>query len=128
MIIHYTDAGRAVGGFASIERLDCSVRAVAIALGLPYASAHAKLSAFGRQTGGLLYNSPTFFLQHLGLEQRPDLSCRTVATALRDMGPTGRFIVRVYRHVFAVVDGVVHDLPADCPKPTARVRMVYQVI
>ena len=122
MKIIHTDAGRSVGG----ERLDCSVRAVAIALQVPYALAHEKLRALGRQDGCVLYHCSSVFMDGLGLIQRPDLSCRTVANALGDMA-TGRFIVRVYAHVFAVVDGFIHDLPGGCPSPRTNVEMVYEV-
>ena len=126
MILHYTDAGRASSGFAAVERLDCSVRAVAIALRLSYAQAHGKLKALGRRTGCKLYKSPAVFLDGLGLVQRPDLSCRTVATAVRYM-TEGRFIVRVPQHVFAVIDGIIFDTREDAPLPGRRVRMVYEV-
>ena len=126
MILHYTDAGRASSGFAAVERLDCSVRAVAVALRLSYAQAHGKLKALGRRTGCKLYGTPAAFLDGLGLIQRPDLSCRTVDKAVRYM-TEGRYIVRIAGHVFAVVNGVVHDTREDAPLPRARVRMVYEV-
>src|SRR6185369_557229 len=64
MIIKTSDGGRSASGID--ERLDCSVRATAIALGLSYAEAHGKLKALGRRTGCRLYKSPKVFTQHLG--------------------------------------------------------------
>lgn len=116
----YSDGGRCEAGVK--EQLDCTVRASAIALCLTYKEAHAKLAALGRKPrsrvkywGGIP--------ESLGLETREDLCCMTVARALAGM-KRGRFVVRIARHVFAVVDGVYYD--ETVIKPGARVRMVYE--
>lgn len=105
------------------ERADCSVRATAAALGLDYSEAHQRLAALGRKRNrGVKYR---LIAAELGLEARPDLSARTLGKILPDM-QSGRFVVRVYRHVFAVVNGLIVD-----NKPTnlnCRVKMVYQVL
>jgi hypothetical protein len=117
--VQLTDCGRSESGFA--ERADCTVRATAAALGIKYDEAHAKLAALGRKDRARFK-----FQKHaaaLGLETRPDLTCQTVEKALKEM-QRGRFVVRVARHVFAVVNGTVLDMMP--PKPKARVKMVYQ--
>ncbi len=102
------------------ETKDCTVRATAIALDIPYARAHEQLAALGRKPRqGVTYSHCT---DKLGLRYRPDLSCciwRTLAPKLA----TGRFVVRVAHHVFAVVGG----LASEYVKPGKRIKMVYEV-
>jgi hypothetical protein len=98
------------------------VVAYSVARGVPYAEAHAKLSEIGRKRGCSIH-----WRKHaecLGFEMRPEFSCMTVEKALAAM-PPGRFVVRIARHVFAVVDGVATDRNA--LKLGARVQMVYEL-
>lgn len=105
----YTDGGRKASGLSG-EQLDCTVRAFAIARDVPYIEAHAELSRLGRPSG-------RGFKFRIVQAKRPDLFSRTeltkgkrkrVSTLLRTL-KTGRHVLRIHRHVFAVVDGVVHD-------------------
>jgi len=115
-----TDCGKAAE-FAKDKR-DCTVRATATVLGIDYSDAHSRLAALGRKTNHRwLYQGDN--IEKLGLEQVPELSCRTLASILHEMSQ-GRFVVRVHRHVFAVINGVVHD--AWPQKPGRRVKMVYK--
>ena len=105
------------------ERADCTVRATAAAMEIPYHEAHAKLAALGRKPrGGWHFKGKN--AERLGLELRGDLSGRTLAKILPDLAH-GRFVVRHARHVFAVIDGTVVDWKE--PNPGLRVKMVYQL-
>jgi len=108
---NHTDGGRTASGLSG-EQLDCTVRAFAIARGVPYIEAHAELSRLGRLPG-------KGFKFRVVAQKRPDLFTRQylpkgerrrVRTLLRTL-PPGRHVLRIHRHVFAVVDGIVHD---DC--------------
>jgi hypothetical protein len=116
-IVHYCERGR--------ESRDCTVRAVAAAFNLPYDEAHARLAELGRKPRkGFDFRIGK--VQSLGkIECRPDLCCLRIESLWPSL-EKGRFIVKVPHHVFAVVDGVAHDLFA--PKPRQRVKMVYEVI
>ena len=119
-----TDGGRAA---ASIQdRNDCTVRALAIASGIPYAAAHALLKAHGRKQGKGVLTAVVIdaFKDHLGdyVRTSPFMSERpTVASFLRDQ-PKGTFVVAVRGHVFAVIDGVQHDNGEGLYKPRCRVK------
>lgn len=117
--IHYTDAGRK--GFDPRERRDCTVRATAVVLDIPYADAHALLTKHGRKPRqGCYYGK---FADKLGLEARPELSCKRLETILPDL-QKGRFVVSIPSHVFAVLDGVIYDLRE--PKDKTPIDMVYE--
>lgn len=115
-LVHYCERGN--------ERRDCTVRAVAAAFKLSYLEAHKKLAELGRKPKrGFEFRIGK--VQTLGkIECRPDLCCASVGIIWPAL-QTGRFIVKVPRHVFAVIDGVAHDLIE--PKPKQRVKMVYEV-
>jgi hypothetical protein len=121
MKIEITDAGRSQSGID--EKLDCTVRATAIAFGVPYLEAHAKLSAAGRKRKRK-FSFRADSIENLGFELRPDLSCMTVEKAVSQI-PSGRFVLRISGHVFAVVDGTIYDNKP--VKPKARVKMAYEV-
>jgi hypothetical protein len=114
-----TDSGRRAEGFCG-ETNDCTVRATAILLNQKYAEAHAALAQCGRKPkDGFNYPKAA---KKLGLQPRPEFSCKTVQRVLQEL-PPGRFVLRISKHVFAVVDGVVYD--TWLPKAKARVKMVY---
>lgn len=121
MKIELMDGGKKEQGYAD-ERRDCTVRATAIALGIPYQEAHEKLAKLGRKNNhGFKYSlAATSF----NFELRPDLCCRTIAKILPEM-QQGRFVVRVNHHVFAVINGTIYDLIQI--KDGQRAKMVYQV-
>lgn len=115
-----TDSGRKASGIK--EKADCTVRAVAEVFGLQYTEAHEKMKELGRKNRCAV----KFFklVDALGLERRPDLSCMTVAKALPEM-KSGKFIVRIARHVFSVIDGVAYDKwPVN---GNSRVLMAYEL-
>jgi len=105
----YTDGGRRADNF-HFERKDCTVRALAIASDQPYSWAHGILKSLGRPTGkGFRFSTAA---THLALTEhaQPKRGCgrSRVKTAIRKYAK-GRFIFRIRGHVFAVVDGVIHD-------------------
>jgi len=106
-----TDGGRA-GSRRPRQSKDCTVRAVALARNIPYDAAYDLLHEAGRKC------SRGFHVQRwLGdqawatkipfpaVKGQPRMNPATFTKQL----PTGRFICRVAKHVFAVIDGVVHD-------------------
>lgn len=96
---------------------DCTVRAVCVALGCSYGQAEGVLRVNGRRHNRAM---PTRnFVQALrdmrGLHNVRMKPC-TLAKFLR-LYPQGVYLIRKYKHCFAVVDGVVcdlHEAPADC--------------
>ena len=102
------------------ERNDCTVRATAIAFNTTYAVAHARMAELGRKPRkGARY---VFAAPRLGLVERRDLYASTWKTLAPKLA-SGRFVVRVAHHVFAVVDGV----PSEYVKPLKRIKSVYEV-
>lgn len=106
------------------ERNDCAVKALAVALGVGYATAHAALARAGRKPGRstptwmtdaaarslgfLLVDHKSAVKRRLGvrsknmtvrqLSQRPDI--------LKAFGPC---LIRVRGHIMGARDGVIHD-------------------
>lgn len=115
-IVQYCERGN--------ERCDCTVRAVAAAFKLSYTEAHEKLAALGRKPNrGFEFRIG--IIQNLGnIECRPDLCCVSVGKIWPAL-QSGRFIVKITDHVYAVIDGEAHDLME--PNPRQRVEMIYEV-
>ncbi len=122
MAVKITDAGRADS--IGKERDDCTVRALALCLDIPYMDAYVKMALLGRKKNkGFPFRLPNLGSLAKKFEIRPDLSCRMLGKALPEM-QSGRFIVRIRRHVFAVINGEILDrVPL---KTTERIKMVYQ--
>lgn len=118
----YNDGGRQAAGFKGATG-DCVTRATAIATGKPYREVYDALNALGRQervrpgskrsrarTG---VARPIFdrYLTALNWQWVPTMrigqGCNVHLAA--DELPGGPLIVRVSKHVTAVIDGVVHD-------------------
>jgi len=108
--LRITDAGRNAAGLRG-EQKDCTVRAFAVARNVPYIEAHKALHELGRRLG-------RGFKFRIVAEKRPDLFTRQqfakgnrkrVKTLLRDHKFPGRYVFRITGHVFAVVDGIIHD-------------------
>lgn len=119
------DGGRKEAGFKGSAG-DCVVRAVAIASGRPYREVYDVLSEGcraqrvtrrGRKKSsardGVTIGRKWFkeYMQALGFEWVP---CMKIGTGcrvhlVREELPMGRLVVRVSKHVCAVIDGVIHD-------------------
>jgi hypothetical protein len=129
---------RAKGGHPEESR-DCSVRALATAVGLPYETAHAVMAAAGRSPRKPWWTERGLkVLAEVGAIKFSevkliDWSGRSESTALfrsfeLDKGefsrrrfkavtiggllkrlPAGRYVCHTRDHAFALIDGVVHD-------------------
>lgn len=101
------DGGRQAAGFN--EKLDCTVRAVAIALNMSYSSAHSLLTAYGRKDRHC-YNLGWFLSHGMGQWLAEDYSttCHTLGQFVQ-AHPKGTFICVTRKHAMAVIDGVIHD-------------------
>ena len=139
----HNDGGRVAAGFKG-NTADCVVRAIAIATGLPYSQVYdeltehitsfvdgrskaaKRLKARGKTSprNGVSKHVYRPYLARLGWEFIPTMGFGTGCQVhLRpDELPTGRIIVRLSRHLAAVIDGVLHDTH-DCTR--AGTRCVY---
>jgi hypothetical protein len=109
------------------ERRDCSVRALAIASGLPYATAHSRCQAGGRRSKfGFDDQKFAAVLKTSGFVKCPLLHGCTLVDAMPALAH-GRFVVWANDHYFAVVHGTVTDMLA-CPEgPRRRIKWVYRL-
>jgi hypothetical protein len=118
MVFVKDDGGRAAAGFTG-EAGDCVTRAIAIATGKPYREVYDALAErvaqkHGRPRSarnGVPRRASDDYLTSLGWEWTPTMSIGSGCTVhLRaDELPSGRVIVRLTKHMAAVIDGVVHD-------------------
>lgn len=112
------DGGRWAAGFVGTTG-DCGVRAIAIATQLPYLTVYGALFDLAKARGdrnpsprdGVARKDMDAYLASLGWRWVPTMRIGSGCTVhLRaDELPSGRLVVRVSKHVCAVVDGVVHD-------------------
>lgn len=111
------DGGRAAAGFRG-DAGDCVPRALAIATGRPYPEVYAELAAGMAQRGkpksarnGVSPKVYRPWLAAAGWEWTPTMGIGTGCTVHLDAEelPLGRLVVRLSRHLCAVLDGVVHD-------------------
>lgn len=123
----YSDGGRQNSAFVD-ERNDCTVRAFAIATGLPYENARAVMASLGRQPGKGMsgYHSMMDSLKgdvFNGYKIKPiTVFYRTVGAFVKTH-PEGRYILSVRNHVLAVIEGEVQDWCR--PKPRCRLYGVW---
>jgi hypothetical protein len=134
------DGGRAAAGFKG-QASDCVARAVAIAARRPYAAVYGELALVNagmRETRGRLrsgwqgeitadrgiYTTSLLFKRYmagLGFVWTPTMlvgkGCR-VHLRPGEL-PPGRLVVKVSRHLTAVIDGVLHDTK-DCSRQGDR--------
>lgn len=121
------DAGYEIGKSKNPKLRDrncCTVITTALVMGIPFADAQELLRQVGRKKHkGFVYanGAPKLGLkvqdeEVLGKKQR-------LYKALEKFSK-GRFVFRIARHVFAVIDGVVHD--DQRPKHNALVTAVYK--
>lgn len=116
----YDDGGRAAAGFRG-ETRDCVTRAIAIATGgvyRPYREVYDALNALAHEMGvessartGVRREVYDAYLRSLGWGWTPTMrvgaGCRV--HLLAGELPPGRVVVRLSRHLAAVIDGVVYD-------------------
>lgn len=133
MKVILTDGGRRAAGFKGYTG-DCVTRAIAIATGKPYLEVYNDLNALcadvtptarrpskGSARTGVHRVAYEAYLKSLGWRWVPTMSigsgCK-VHMRTREL-PKGRIIVRLSRHLAAVIDGVVHD-QHDCTRGGTR--------
>ena len=102
------------------EYNDCTVKALAIATGLPYDDAHKALADLGRkprrgcywhQVGEKAANALGFNMRQLTADE---YNCKTIKTAGRDKAlSSGVYTIHMRGHVAAMIDGEVIDHTAD---------------
>lgn len=95
------------------EKNDCAVRAVSIACETDYRSVHTLMTAHGRRHRcGTNFETTTkaviSALDYDAVDITSRVRGKTVKTVARELH-NGRFLVRVSRHILAVVDGKVED-------------------
>lgn len=101
----FTDGGRAK--YQPKESLDCSVRAYAVATQTPYNKSHRLFKDHGRKKRHTTRHSVTrAVLQDYPLD-RP--KTRQTVNQFIKLYPQGRYIIGIRGHMFALIDGVVHD-------------------
>jgi hypothetical protein len=117
------DGGRAEAGYKGMAG-DCVTRAIAIATGLPYQQVYDDLKAMAAEEritkrrqkrssvrNGVHKETSRRYLESLGWVFTPTMSigsgCRVHLKASEL--PSGRLIVKVTRHLTAVINGVIHD-------------------
>ena len=119
----YNDGGRAAASYKG-RAGDCVVRAIAIATQKPYHEVYDAINALaleertrrGRRSsarGGVGRTTyERYLMQQLGWEWIPTMQvgsgCRVHLR--REELPRGRLVVRLSRHLTAVIDGVIHDI------------------
>lgn len=130
----YDDGGRAAAGFKG-DAGDCALRAVVIALELPYRETYYQtmdrirdLAQTSRKRvkstsprDGVPVKVTQRFLLDAGWVWVPTMAIGSGCTVhLRpDELPAGRIVVRLSKHLAAVIDGVLHDT-YDCSRNGSR--------
>lgn len=115
----YNDGGRSAAGYRG-EARDCAVRAIAIAAELPYQRVYKALAHIQKQQEPAGHAAPRqgvqrraydAYLQGLGWQWTPTMQVGSGCQVhLRpEELPAGRLIVRLSRHLAAVIDGTVQD-------------------
>lgn len=119
----YSDAGRTESKRPK-QKNDCTVRAVALALEVPYDRAYDMLKSAGRKSHqGFHFNewAQEEVVNDKRLKWRPFQAVkgqkRMNPVRFSQEFPTGRWIVRTAGHVFAFIDGVGYD---DTKEPDGR--------
>jgi hypothetical protein len=122
-----TDGGRGEAGF--VEKNDCCVRAIAVSTGLSYSESHELLKHYGRRDRRK-FKFVNWICSMRDINGRVpvpvtvSIGAKTTGQFLK-MKVSGRFIVRTRGHVFAVIDGVIHDDGRFIPR--ARVRNIWRM-
>ena len=123
MPFHYDDGGRQVAGYKGLTG-DCAVRSIAIATGRPYQEVYdginslAKLERTGKRkkkrsnaNNGVYRITSQKYIESLGWKWVPTMGIGMGCRLHLRKGelPAGRLIVKVSKHLTAVIDGVIHD-------------------
>lgn len=93
------------------DRNDCSVRALAVAVGLTYEQAGAIFAAFGRK----MKEGTSLDLSIRVMEDRLKMRRLELSDGPEEIKyfalyrDTGRFVLHRKGHAFALVEGVIHD-------------------
>jgi hypothetical protein len=126
------DGGRVEAGFIH-EFNDCTVRALALSMQLPYAQAHAIMQSLGRP------NKQGWYFHQLESYDHIVEACQgkvfkkfgnqhcTVQTYIRNH-LDGTYVLRMGHHVCCVIDGVAHDLRPWNNLKNCHVMYGYNVI
>jgi hypothetical protein len=136
----FNDGGRAAAGFKG-KTGDCVARSIAIATGVPYAEVYdalnelAKSERIGKRKKkissartGVYRQTSRKYIQSLGWKWVPTMTIGSgCGVHLRaDELPRRRLIVKVSKHLTAVVDGVIHDTH-DCSRDGERCVYGYWI-
>lgn len=125
--VQLTDAGRASSRRPK-QRDDCTVRALAVARGLEYDAAYDTLAEAGRKA------SRRFdMVEWLNAQPWAHKISFPAVKGQRRMNPDtfgreyaqGVYICRTAKHVYAVVDGVIHDDHA--PRPDRCIYTAWRI-
>lgn len=110
-----TDAGRGASRRPR-QSNDCTVRAIALAAGLPYDAAYDRCAEEGRRCGRGMHLKDWLPVATVNGYRFVWTPCPAVKGEWREnpvtfanRHPSGRFILKLAKHVLACVDGVVMD-------------------
>lgn len=114
MPVVITDGGRS--DYFKGETGDCVVRAISIATGKPYNVVYAEIKALmGRGASprnGVPKSIYHRYLLSMGWRWVPTMWVgqeKRVTLAKNELPPRGRLVVRLSKHLTAVIDGTIHD-------------------
>lgn len=133
---NYDDGGRELAGFKG-ETGDCVTRSIAIVTGKPYKEVYDALNVLSlnerigkrkrkksNSRTGVFKTTYDKYLKSLGYQWTPTMGIGTgckVHLSGREL-PEGNLIVKVSRHMTAMIDGAIHDTH-DCSR--TGLRCVY---
>jgi hypothetical protein len=119
----YHDGGRAAAGYRGIAN-DCTTRAIAIAAEMSYQEVYDLVNVYGKRyppknprkrssaRTGIPKSSIDKLMKELGWKWMPTMGIGTgcqVHLRAAEL-PPGRLIVRVSKHMVAMIDGVLYDI------------------
>lgn len=107
ILFTYDDGGRAASRRPR-QHNDCVVRACAVALHVPYDQAYDTLANAGRDCGhGMMAQDYSKTLTQCCTQLHEWTKCSL--SEFIAAHPQGSYIIRIWHHATALVDGVVHD-------------------
>jgi len=135
-LFKYNDGGRSLAGYKKPNVGDCVVRAIAIVTELPYQTVYDAINLEGSKErltkrrvkkgkssaeGGVYNRTYRNYMAKLGWEFIPTMTIGSGCKVHLKSSelPSGRIVVRLSRHLCAVVDGVINDL-SDCSRNETR--------